>query len=387
VKQIYLDYMATTPMDLKVAQKMQRYLTAKGEFGNASSQHFYGYAAHAAIEEARAQVAALINADADEIIWTSGATEANNLALKGAAQFYQRKGKHIITVKTEHKAVLDVCQHLESRGFEVTYLSPENDGLVDLDQLRAVIRNDTVLVSVMHVNNELGVIQDVAAIGKITRERGIVFHVDAAQSAGKVPIDLKTMPVDLMSFAAHKVYGPKGIGALYVRHNPRVHLEPQIHGGGQEQGLRSGTLATHQIVGMGEAFAIAATKMAAEIPRILQLREFLWDGMKDLGDVGINGSMKKRVAHNLNVSFGGVNGEALLLGLKDLAVSSGSACTAATTEPSYVLRALGVSSDLASSSIRFSLGRFTTGQEITHARAHICKVVRKLREIAPNAIQ
>lgn len=383
MRPIYLDYMATTPVDFRVAEKMRQYLTIDGDFGNPASQHIYGYAANDAVEAARVQVAALINAFPQEIIWTSGATEANNLAIKGAAQFYSRKGKHIVTVKTEHKAVLDVCKNLEKYGFEVTYLTPEPDGLLDLNKFEAALRTDTTLVSVMQVNNEIGVIQDLIAIGEITRKRGIIFHVDGAQSAGKVPIDLKKMKVDLMSFAAHKVYGPKGIGALYVSHNPRIRLEPQIHGGGQEQGLRSGTLPTHQIVGMGEAFAIAHQEMSLDNQRILGLREKLWQGIRDLGDVYVNGSMKQRVVHNLNVSFGGVDGESLLVGLKDLAVSSGSACTSATIEPSYVLKALGVRTDLAYSSIRFSLGRFTTEQEIEQAILHINYVVSTLRNLSP----
>lgn len=383
MRPIYLDYMATTPADPRVAEKMRQFLAVDGVYGNAASQHFYGYAANDAIEEARAQVASLINAMSQEIIWTSGATEANNLALKGASQFYDRKGKHIVTVKTEHKAVLDTCKNLEKQGFEVTYLSPESDGLLDLNKLKNTLRDDTILVSVMHVNNEIGVIQDIAAIGEMTRARGIIFHVDAAQSAGKTPIDLKKMKVDLMSFAAHKVYGPKGIGALYVRYEPRVRLEPQIHGGGQEQGLRSGTLPTHQIAGMGEAFAIAAKEMTAENQRILKLRDKLWQGIKNLGDVYINGSVEKRVAHNLNVSFGFVDGESLFVGLKDLAVATASACTSATIEPSYVLQALGIKKDLAYSSIRFSLGRFTTEQEIEQAISHINYVVDTLRKMSP----
>jgi len=379
---IYLDYMATTPIDARVVAKMQPYLTEY--FGNAASAHVYGYAANDAIEQARQQVADLLNADSQEIVWTSGATEANNLAIKGAALFYQRKGKHIITGKTEHKAVLDVCQFLEKFGFIITYLVPETDGLLDVNKFVNALRSDTVLASIMQVNNEIGVIQNIEAIGEITRKNGVILHVDAAQSAGKIPIDFKKLKVDLLSLSAHKMYGPKGIGALYVCQEPRIHLEPQIHGGGQEKGLRSGTLPTHQIVGFGEACAIAKQEMNKDNARILKLREKLWQGIKTLEDVYINGSYEKRVAHNLNVSFGRVDGESLLLGLKDIAVSSGSACTAATVEPSYVLKALQVPIALAYSSVRFSLGRFTTADEINRAIQHIHYVVNKLREMEPS---
>lgn len=378
---IYLDYMATTPVDSRVAAKMQRYLTIDGVFGNPASEHFYGYQAREAIAEARQLAAQLINADEKEIIWTSGATEANNLALKGAAQFYQRKGKHIVTCKTEHKAVLATCKYLEiHHGFEVTYLTPERDGLLDLAKLEAALRDDTVLVSIMHVNNEIGVIQNIAEIGKLTRPRGILFHVDAAQSVGKIPIDVQDSQVDLLSFTAHKFYGPKGVGALYVRGKPRLHLEPQMHGGGQERDLRSGTLATHQIVGMGEACRLASDEMAKEQERILKLRQRFWDGIKDLGDVCVNGHVGQRVAGNLNVSFGGVMGEVLIAALKDLAVSSAAACGSVVLEPSYVLRAIGVSRELAQSAIRFCFGRFTTEEEIDYAAKHVREVVQGIRK-------
>ncbi len=381
---IYLDYSATTPTDPRVAEKMCQYLTPDGNFGNpASRSHFFGWEADKAVNEARGQVAALVNADPKEIIFTSGATESDNLAIKGAAQFYGKKGRHIVTCKTEHKAVLDTCRHLEREGFEVTYLAPEPNGLIDLDKLQAALRDDTVVVSIMHVNNEIGVIQDIQAIGEITRARGIIFHVDAAQSAGKVPIDLQTMKVDLMSFSAHKVYGPKGIGALYVRRKPRVRLEAQMHGGGHERGLRSGTLATHQIVGMGEAFRIAREEMAAENERVRMLRDRLWDGIKDMEEIYVNGDMERRVAGNLNVSFNYVEGESLIMALKDIAVSSGSACTSASLEPSYVLRALGREDELAHSSIRFTIGRFTTVEEIDRTIELIRDKVAKLRELSP----
>jgi cysteine desulfurase len=381
---IYLDYSATTPVDPRVAEVMCSYLTPDGKFGNpASRSHAFGWTAEKAVEEARQNVADLVNADAKEIIWTSGATESDNLAIKGVAHFYQKKGKHIITCKTEHKAVLDTCRQLEREGFEITYMDPESNGLIDLDKLKAAMRDDTILVSIMHVNNEIGVIQDIQAIGEITRERGVLFHVDAAQSAGKVPIDLKSMKVDLMSFSAHKIYGPKGIGALYVRRKPRVRLEAQMHGGGHERGMRSGTLATHQIVGMGEAFKLAKQEMAADNERIRMLRDRLLKGIEDIEEVYINGDMEKRVPHNLNVSFNFVEGESLMMALKDLAVSSGSACTSASLEPSYVLRALGRNDELAHSSIRFSIGRFTTEEEIDFAVEQIKKNIGKLRELSP----
>ncbi len=381
---VYLDYSATTPVDERVAEKMSGYLTRDGVFGNpASRSHAFGWAADEAVQEARAQVAALVNADPKEIVFTSGATESDNLALKGVAHFNQRRGKHIVTCKTEHKAVLDTCRQLEREGYEVTYLDPEPNGLIDLDKFRAALRDDTTIASIMHVNNEIGVIQDIAAMGEICRERKIVFHVDAAQSAGKVPIDLSTLKVDLMSFSAHKIYGPKGIGALYVRRKPRVRLEAQMHGGGHERGMRSGTLATHQIVGMGEAFAIAGREMAAENERILGLRNRLWDGLKDMEEVYLNGDLESRVAGNLNVSFNFVEGESLIMALKDIAVSSGSACTSASLEPSYVLRAIGRNDELAHSSIRFTIGRYTTQEEIDYTIDLVRKAVGKLRDLSP----
>jgi cysteine desulfurase len=381
---IYLDYAATTPVDPRVAQKMAACLTMDGIFGNAASRsHAFGWAAEAAVEEARAQVAALVNCDPKEIVWTSGATEADNLAIKGVAHFYQKKGKHIVTSKTEHKAVLDTCRQLEREGFEVTYLDPEESGLLDLGKVERALRPDTILVSVMHVNNELGVIEDIAAIGAMTRARGILFHVDAAQSAGKVEIDLERMQVDLMAFSAHKIYGPKGIGALYVRRKPRVRIESQIHGGGQERGMRSGTLATHQIVGMGEAFRIAREEMAEEQRRIARLRDRLWQGLRTIEAVYLNGDLERHVAGNLNVSFAYVEGESLIMALKDIAVSSGSACTSASLEPSYVLRAIGRSDELAHSSIRFSVGRYTTEEEVDHTIALVREKVAKLREMSP----
>ena len=380
---IYLDYAATTPADPRVSALMCRYLGADGTFGNpASGSHAYGWAAAQAVETAREQVAALINAEPVEIIWTSGATESNNLALKGAAHYYQKKGRHIVTCKTEHRAVLDVCRQLSKQGFEITYLDPEPNGLLDLDKLAAALRADTVLVSLMHVNNEIGVVQDLAAIGALTRERGVLLHVDAAQSAGKESIDLQTLPVDLMSFSAHKIYGPKGIGALYVRRRPKVRLEAQIHGGGHERGLRSGTLATHQIVGMGEAFRIARAEMA-DNARIRALRDRLWAGICDLGEIYLNGDRERRVAGILNVSFNFIEGEALIMALKDIAVSSGSACTSANPEPSHVLRALGLSDELAHSAIRFSLGRFTTDDEISRVIHAVRNAVVRLRELSP----
>lgn len=381
---IYFDYSATTPVDPRVAEKMCSCLTTEGTFGNpASRSHQFGWEADVAVEQARKDVAALVNADPREIVWTSGATESDNLAIKGVAHFYQKKGKHIITSKTEHKAVLDSCRQLEREGFEVTYLAPEADGLIDLDKLKAAIRDDTILISIMHVNNEIGVIQDIKAIGELTREHKIIFHVDAAQSAGKTPIDLQDAKVDLMSFSAHKIYGPKGIGALYVRRKPRVRLEAQMHGGGHERGMRSGTLATHQIVGMGEAFRLAGEEMAADNERIRMLRDRLLAGFKDIEEVYINGDMEQRVPHNLNISFNFVEGESLIMALKDLAVSSGSACTSASLEPSYVLRALGRNDELAHSSLRFSMGRFTTEEEIDFAIEKIRANIDKLRDLSP----
>jgi cysteine desulfurase len=381
---IYMDYSATTPVDERVAEKMCAYLTRQGQFGNpASRSHEFGWKAEAAVEEARAQVANLINADPREIVWTSGATESNNLAIKGAAHFYRKQGGHIITLKTEHKAVLDSCRQLEREGYEVTYLDPEPSGLLDPAMLEASLRSDTVLVSVMHVNNEIGVIQDIAAIGELCRDRRIIFHVDAAQSAGKIPIDMEKLKVDLMSFSAHKIYGPKGIGALYVRRKPRVRLEAQMHGGGHERGLRSGTLPTHQIVGMGEAFRIAGEVMEDEARRIRGLRDRLWNGLNEMEEVYLNGDMDQRVPGNLNVSFNYVEGESLIMALKDMAVSSGSACTSSSLEPSYVLRALGRNDELAHSSIRFTLGRYTTREEIDYIVARVREKVAKLRELSP----
>lgn len=381
---IYLDYAATTPVDPRVAEKMLHYLTPEGHFGNpASRSHAFGWQAEQAVETAREQVAALIQADPKEIVLTSGATESDNLAIKGVAHFYQKKGQHIITSKTEHKAVLDSCRQLEREGFAVTYLEPEPNGLIDLKKLEAALREDTILVSLMHVNNEIGVISDIAAIGELTRAQGVLFHVDAAQSAGKVPIDVHTMKVDLMSFSAHKVYGPKGIGALYVRRKPRVRLEAQMHGGGHERGMRSGTLATHQIVGMGEAFRLAKAEMGADNERITLLRNRLWAGLKDIEEVYLNGDLDHSVSGILNLSFNFIEGESLMMSLKDLAVSSGSACTSASLEPSYVLRALGRHDELAHSSIRFSLGRFSTEAEIDYAIPLIRAKIDKLRELSP----
>jgi cysteine desulfurase len=383
MKTLYFDYSATTPVDPRVAAKMIPYLTE--HFGNpASRSHPFGWEAEKAVEDARAQVAALVGADAKEIVFTSGATESNNLAIKGAGHFYSTtKGKHIITVRTEHKAVLDTVREMERQGFEATYLSVKENGLLDLDAFRAAIRPDTVLASVMAVNNEIGVIQDIEALGKICREKGVVFHVDAAQATGKMPIDLSKLPVDLMSFSAHKTYGPKGIGALYVRRKPRIRLEAQMHGGGHERGMRSGTLATHQIVGMGEAFRLAREEMATENERIRMLRDRLYNGLKDIEEVHLNGDMDQRVPHNLNVSFNFVEGESLIMAIKDLAVSSGSACTSASLEPSYVLRALGRSDELAHSSIRFSIGRFTTEEEVDYAIKLLHEKIGKLRELSP----
>jgi cysteine desulfurase len=379
---IYMDYSSTTPIDPRVADLMIPYL--REQFGNpASRSHMYGWTAEKAVELARAQVAALVNADPREIVWTSGATEGNNLALKGAAHFYKSRGKHIITVKTEHKAVLDTVRDLERQGFEATYLQPQDNGLITVEQLEAAMRPDTILVSVMLVNNEIGVIQPIDEIGELCRKKGIIFHCDAAQATGKVDIDLQKTKVDLMTFTAHKTYGPKGIGALYVRRKPRVRLEAQMHGGGHERGLRSGTLATHQIVGMGEAFRIAKEEMASERARIIALRDRLAKGLMDIEEVYVNGDMEHRVPHNLNVSFNYVEGESLIMAIKGLAVSSGSACTSASLEPSYVLRALGRSDELAHSSIRFTFGRFTTEEEIDFTIALIKEKVAKLRELSP----
>ena len=379
---IYLDYSATTPVDPRVAEKMIPYLV--GKFGNpASRSHSFGWEAEAAVEEAREEVAKLVNADPKEIVWTSGATESNNLALKGAAQFYAGKGKHLVTVRTEHKAVLDTCRELERQGFEVTYLEVMDNGLLDLDVFRASLRPDTIVVSVMLVNNEIGVIQPIGEIGEICRSRGIIFHVDAAQATGKVAIDLGALKDDLMSFSAHKTYGPKGIGALYIRRKPRVRLNAQMHGGGHERGFRSGTLATHQIVGMGEAFRLARLEMGAENERIRMLRDRLLKGLADIEHVYVNGDMEHRVPHNLNISFAYVEGESLLMAIKDLAVSSGSACTSASLEPSYVLRALGRDDELAHSSIRFTLGRFTTEEDIEYAIKLLHEKIGRLRELSP----
>jgi cysteine desulfurase len=381
---IYMDYSATTPVDERVAEKMAGYLTRGGIFGNpASRSHSFGWRAEAAVEAARAEVAALVNADPKEIIFTSGATESDNLALKGAAHFYRKKGRHIVTVKTEHKAVLDSCRQLEREGYEVSYLDPEPNGLLDVERFAGALRSDTVLASVMQVNNEIGVIQDIGAIGALCRERGVLLHVDAAQSVGKLVIDLQRLPVDLMSFSAHKVYGPKGMGALYVRRKPRVRLEAQLHGGGHERGLRSGTLAPHQIVGMGEAFRIAREEMATEGARILALRNRLWEGLSVMEEVYLNGDLAQRIAGNLNVSFNFVEGESLIMALKDIAVSSGSACTSASLEPSYVLRALGRNDELAHSSIRFSIGRYTTQAEVDYTVELVKAKVAKLRELSP----
>lgn len=379
---IYLDYSATTPVDPRVAEKMVKYLTE--HFGNpASRSHIFGWDAEEAVEEARQSVADLINCDTRELVWTSGATESINLAIKGAAKFNQAKGKHIITVKTEHKATLDTCRDLEREGYDVTYLDVDQQGLLDIDQFKNSIRPDTVLASVMMVNNEIGVIQDIAQLGEICRENKVIFHVDAAQATGKVKIDLQELKVDLMSFSAHKTYGPKGIGALFVRRKPRIRIEAQIHGGGHERGMRSGTLPTHQIVGMGEAFKIAREVMTEENQRIKNLRDRLWNGIKDLEEVYLNGSIEQRVPHNLNVSFNYIEGESMIMSLKDIAVSSGSACTSASLEPSYVLRALGRNDELAHSSIRFTIGRFTTEQEIDRAIELVKSKVSKLRELSP----
>jgi cysteine desulfurase len=379
-----MDYSSTTPVDKRVAEKMFECLTLDGIFGNpASRSHKYGWQAEEAVDIARNQVAELINADPREIVFTSGATESNNLAIKGAAEFYKSRGNHLITIRTEHKAVLDSFRQLEKDGYQVTYLDPQENGLVDIKVLEQAIRADTILVSVMHVNNEIGVIQDVAAIAELCRTKEIIFHVDGAQSAGKIPIDLQALKIDLMSFSAHKIYGPKGVGALYVRRKPRVRLQAQIHGGDHERGLRSGTLPTHQIVGMGEAFRLANQELASDLAQAQALRDRLWDGLKDLGDVYINGDAKQRVPHNLNISFANVEGESLMMALNDIAVSSGSACNSASMEPSYVLRALGLTDELAHSSIRFSVGRFSTAQQIDHVIKSVTNAVAKLREIKP----
>jgi cysteine desulfurase len=381
---IYLDYSATTPVDPRVAEKMMACLTPDGNFGNpASRSHLFGWKAEEAAETARRQVADLIGADPREIVWTSGATESDNLAIKGVAHFYHKKGKHIITSKIEHKAVLDTCRQLEREGYEVTYLTPGSDGLITPQMVADALREDTVLVSLMHVNNEIGTITDIAAIGELTRKHGVLFHVDAAQSVGKLPIDMAEMKVDLMSICGHKMYGPKGVGALYVRRKPRVRIESQIHGGGHERGMRSGTLATHQLVGMGEACAIAQESMEQEHKRLTELRDRFWSQISDMEEVHINGSVDQRYPGNLNVSFAFVEGESLLMSLKDLAVSSGSACTSASLEPSYVLRALGLNDEMAHSSIRFSFGRFTTDEEVDYAAAQVRVAVEKLRELSP----
>ena len=378
---IYLDYSSTNPVDPRVASKMMECLTLDGNFGNpASRSHMSGWKAEEAVETARRQVADLINCDPREIVWTSGATESDNLAIKGAAQFYQDKGRHLVTSAIEHKAVLDSCQQLEREGFSVTYLTPDSRGMISPEQVAAVIRPDTTLVSLMHVNNEIGVVSDIRAIGEVTRQHGVLLHVDAAQSAGKVAIDLSQMQIDLMSLTAHKIYGPKGIGALYVRRQPKVRIKPQVHGGGHEQGMRSGTLPTHQIVGMGEAFALAMNEMAAENARILALRNRLLNGLTAIPAMSVNGDLEQRVPGNLNVSFGYVEGESLMLALRDLEISSGSACTSASLEPSYVLHALGLSDELAHSSVRITVGRFSTEEEVDYAVAVIKKAVAKLRE-------
>ncbi len=379
---IYLDYSATTPVDPRVAQKMITFLT--DEFGNpASRSHSFGWTAEAAVEEARENVAALVNCDPKELVWTSGATESINLALKGAAHFYKDKGRHLVTVKTEHKATLDTMRELEREGYEVTYLDVQPDGLVDMQAFTAALRPDTIVVSVMYVNNEIGVIQDIPAMGEICRAKGIIFHVDSAQATGKIVVDLGQLKVDLMSFSAHKTYGPKGVGALFVRRKPRVRIEAQMHGGGHERGMRSGTLPTHQIVGMGEAFRIAKAEMATENDRIRMLRDKLWRGLSAMPEVYVNGDMEQRVPHNLNTSFNFVEGESLIMAIKDIAVSSGSACTSASLEPSYVLRALGRSDELAHSSIRFSIGRFTTEADVDYTVDLLKRKVEKLRELSP----
>jgi cysteine desulfurase len=380
----YMDYSSTTPVDQRVAKKMAKYLTMEGDFGNpASRSHFYGWQAEKAVDEARNQVADLVGADPREIVWTSGATESNNLAIKGIAHFYEKRGKHIITLKTEHKAVLDTCRQLEREGFEVTYLDPLPNGLLDMDVFKKTIREDTILASIMHVNNEIGVIQDLQAIGDICRENKVFFHVDAAQSVGKLEINLESLPVDLMSFSAHKIYGPKGMGALYVSRKPRVRLEAQMHGGGHERGMRSGTLATHQIVGIGEAFAIAKAEMKDEGIRVQKLRDRLLAGFSDMEEVVVNGDLDQRISGNLNISFNYVEGESLMMAISDVAVSSGSACTSSSLEPSYVLRALGLTDELAHSSIRFSVGRYTTEKDVDDAITLVREKVQKLRDLSP----
>jgi cysteine desulfurase len=381
---IYFDYSATTPVDKRVAEKMMQYMTTDGHFGNpASRSHKFGWQAEEAVDIARSQVAELINADPREIVFTSGATESNNLAIKGAANFYDKKGKHIITCKTEHKAVLDTCRELERQGFEVTYLDPEDNGLIDLKKLEVAMRDDTVLVSIMHINNEIGVIQDIGEIGEMCRARKIIFHVDASQSAGKINVDMQHLKVDLLSISAHKLYGPKGIGVLYVSRKPRIRLEAQTHGGGHERGMRSGTLATHQIVGLGEACKLAKEEMDQDLAHVTVMRDRLWAGLNEMEQVFVNGDFDKRYPGNLNVSFNFVEGESLIMALKDLAVSSGSACTSASLEPSYVLRALGLNDEMAHSSIRFSFGRFTTTEEIDYAIALIQKSIGHLRDMSP----
>ena len=383
-KPIYFDYLATTPVDPRVVEKMVHCLSMEGNFGNpASRSHLYGWKAEEAVENARRQVADLIGADPREIVWTSGATESDNLAIKGVAHFYQKKGKHIVTSKIEHKAVLDTCRQLEREGYEVTYLDPNSEGLITPEAVQAALRDDTILVSIMHANNEIGTVNDIAAIGEVTRTAGVLYHVDAAQSAGKIEINLNEMKVDLMSLSGHKMYGPKGIGVLYVRRKPRVRLEAQMHGGGHERGMRSGTLATHQIVGMGEAAHIARMEMADEAVRLKALRQRFWDGIKDIEEVHVNGDMDQRLPGAINVSIAFVEGESLIMSLKDLAISSGSACTSASLEPSYVLRALGLNDELAHSSLRFSFGRFTTEEDVDTAVAQLRGAVEKLRELSP----
>jgi cysteine desulfurase len=379
-----MDYSSTTPVDQRVAKKMAKYLTMEGDFGNAASRsHYYGWQAEKAVDEARSQVADLVGADPREIVWTSGATESNNLAIKGIAHFYEKRGKHIITLKTEHKAVLDTCRQLEREGFEVTYLDPLPNGLLDIEVFKKTIREDTILASIMHVNNEIGVIQDLQAIGDICRKNKVFFHVDAAQSVGKIEINLESLPVDLMSFSAHKIYGPKGMGALYVSRKPRVRLEAQMHGGGHERGMRSGTLATHQIVGIGEAFAIAKAEMKDEGIRVQKLRDRLLAGFSDMEEVVVNGDLEQRISGNLNISFNYVEGESLMMAISDVAVSSGSACTSSSLEPSYVLRALGLTDELAHSSIRFSVGRYTTEKDVDDAIKLVREKVQKLRDLSP----
>ncbi|WP_249963423.1 IscS subfamily cysteine desulfurase [Histophilus somni] len=381
---IYLDYAATCPVDERVVNKMMEFLSIDGNFGNpASRSHKFGWQAEEAVDVARNHIADLIGADSREIVFTSGATEADNLALKGVMRFYQTKGKHLITCKTEHKAILDTCRQLEREGFEVTYLDPKSDGLIDLEELKSVIRDDTVLVSIMHANNEIGVVQDIAKIGEICRERKVLFHTDATQSVGKLPINLSELKVDLLSMSSHKLYGPKGIGALYVCRKPRVRLEAIIHGGGHERGMRSGTLPVHQIVGMGEAYRIAKEEMATEMPRLTALRDRLYNGLKDIEETYVNGSMEQRLGNNLNISFNYVEGESLMMALRDIAVSSGSACTSASLEPSYVLRALGLNDELAHSSIRFTVGRYTTEEEIDYSIGLVKSAVKKLRDLSP----